>query len=77
MSWEGRSLASRLNSVTELNRTIKDLEDGRGSRIAPYVWGLAFLDPWPTILGAALMFLGKLWFVDRMVWLYEDLKDKE
>lgn len=44
--------------------------------IAPYVWGLAFLDPWPTILGATLMILGKLWFADRMVWLYEDVKDR-
>ncbi|MEM2021291.1 MAG: DUF6653 family protein [Zestosphaera sp.] len=44
--------------------------------IVPYVWGLVFLDPWPTALGVVLMYLGKLWFVDRMVWLYEDVKDK-
>ena len=30
---------------------------------------------WPTIFGVALTALGKLWFVDRMVWLYEDMKD--
>jgi hypothetical protein len=23
----------------------------------------------------AVIMLGKLWFVDRMVWLYEDMKD--
>jgi hypothetical protein len=27
---------------------------------------------WPTLLGTALMMLGKLWFCDRMVWLWED-----
>ena len=30
---------------------------------------------WPTLLGTALTSLGKLWFVDYMVWLYEDMKD--
>jgi hypothetical protein len=39
------------------------------------IWGLAELALWPTLLGTALVFLGKLWFVDRMVWLYEDMKD--
>ncbi|MEL6373685.1 MAG: DUF6653 family protein [Pseudomonadota bacterium] len=28
-----------------------------------------------TIAGAAICVLGKLWFCDRMVWLYEDMKD--
>lgn len=43
--------------------------------IPPLVWGLYVLDIWPTLLGAALIYLGKMWFVDRMVWLYEDMKD--
>ena len=30
---------------------------------------------WPTLLGTALMMLGKLWFCDRMVWLWEDAGD--
>jgi hypothetical protein len=37
------------------------------------VWGLATLAVWPTLLGSALVFCGKLWFLDRMVWLYEDV----
>lgn len=42
----------------------------------PFVlWGLIALDIWPTLLGLALVTLGKLWFLDRMVWLYEDMKD--
>ncbi len=39
------------------------------------VYGLVELAIWPTLLGTALVFLGKLWFVDRMAWLYEDMKD--
>lgn len=39
------------------------------------IWGLVALDFWPTLLGVVLVYLGKLWFIDRMVWLYEDMKD--
>ncbi|HEU4559603.1 MAG TPA: DUF6653 family protein [Longimicrobium sp.] len=40
------------------------------------VWGLARLEPWPLLFGAALVYAGKLWFLDRMVWLYDDMKDR-
>jgi hypothetical protein len=32
------------------------------------------LSLWPAILGVALAYLGKSWYLDRMVWLYEDMK---
>jgi|GEM_PF-3630839 len=35
----------------------------------------ANLEIWPTLFGAVTIYLGKLWFVDRMVWLYHDMKD--
>jgi len=38
------------------------------------IWGTYTLDIWPVLLGGVLQYLGKLWFVDRMVWLYEDMK---
>jgi hypothetical protein len=38
-------------------------------------WGLYRLEFWPTLFGVLLVFCGKLWFLDRMVWLYEDMKD--
>jgi hypothetical protein len=38
-------------------------------------WGLYRLELWPTLCGGLLVFAGKLWFLDRMVWLYEDMKD--
>jgi hypothetical protein len=37
-------------------------------------WGIAMLEVWPTLLGLALSMLGKLWFVDRMVWLHRDME---
>lgn len=39
-------------------------------------WGLYHLQLWPTLFGVLLVFSGKLWFLDRMVWLYEDMKDQ-
>lgn len=39
------------------------------------VWGVYTLEIWPTALGVAVVYLGKLWFLDRMVWLFEDVKD--
>ena len=52
---------------------------GFGSAIGliPLVWGLWALDLTMTLLGVVLMILPKVWFVDRMVWLYEDMKDAD
>ncbi|MDZ8240651.1 MAG: DUF6653 family protein [Nostoc sp. ChiQUE01a] len=33
------------------------------------------LNSWITLLGYTLVRLSKLWFIDRMVWLYNDMKD--
>ena len=43
--------------------------------LPPLVWGLWALEPVTTLLGVVLVVLPKVWFVDRMVWLYEDMKD--
>jgi hypothetical protein len=40
--------------------------------------GLWLLDAWWTMFGIALAVLPKVWFVDRMVWAYQDwLQDHE
>lgn len=39
------------------------------------IYGLARLKGWPTIMGLVLTLLGKSWYMDRMVWLYEEMKD--
>jgi len=41
------------------------------------IWGLIWLSVWATIFGAVVVVLGKTWFLDRMVWLYEEMKDAD
>ena len=38
--------------------------------------GLILLDKQLTILGTLILLIGKSWFLDRMVWLYLELKDQ-
>ncbi len=40
------------------------------SGICILIYGLFFLIPWAAICGLLLSAVSKLWFVDRMVWLY-------
>ncbi|HKH52047.1 MAG TPA: DUF6653 family protein [Mycobacterium sp.] len=37
------------------------------------IWGLVVLDPWITAFGLAVQMAGKLWFLDRMALLYDDV----
>jgi hypothetical protein len=37
------------------------------------VWGLIVLDVWITAFGLAVQMAGKLWFLDRMALLYDDV----
>ena len=39
------------------------------------LYGVLVFDPWPAIFGMALVYCSKLWFLDRMAWLWEDMKD--
>ena len=38
------------------------------------IWAIVTLSIWPAILGISLAYLGKSWYLDRMVWIYEDMK---
>lgn len=38
-----------------------------------WAWGLVVLDPWLTAFGLVVQIMGKLWFVDRMTLLYDDV----
>ncbi|MER0236800.1 DUF6653 family protein [Fulvimarina sp. MAC8] len=42
---------------------------------AVLVYGLVVLDACATVIGMLGTVAAKLWFVDRMVWLYEDMRD--
>ena len=41
--------------------------------LAPLVWGLWILDAWAVVAGLELVIGAKLWFLDRMVWLFDDM----
>ena len=41
-----------------------------------FVYGAFYLDFWCLVLGNVLMMVFKAWFVDRMAWLYLDMKDQ-
>jgi len=38
------------------------------------IWAIVIISIWPAIIGIVLAYLGKSWYLDRMVWLYEDMK---
>lgn len=40
------------------------------------IYGLYNLHFWSTLMGTVVVYLGKMWFLDRMVWLYEDMKNE-
>ncbi|MEO0931712.1 MAG: DUF6653 family protein [Pseudomonadota bacterium] len=44
--------------------------------LPPLIWGVWTFDVTLTVLGVIVLVLPKVWFVDRMVWLYEDMKDQ-
>lgn len=41
------------------------------------VYSLIVLAVWAAVCGLVLLIGSKLWFVDRMVWLYDDMKDAD
>lgn len=41
--------------------------------LPPMSWSLWALSPWPAALGTALVVLAKLWFLDRMAWLWDEM----
>jgi len=60
--------------VPERHRIVPHVLNGVTAVGAAFVlWGLIRLAVWPTLLGSVLIYCGKLWFLDRMVWLYEDM----
>jgi uncharacterized protein DUF6653 len=44
--------------------------------VIPLIYGLVAYNVLAVILGLVLIILGKLWFLDRMVWLYQDIGDQ-
>lgn len=42
-------------------------------RLPFVVWGVATLDVWPAVFGMAQIIGAKLWYIDRMSLLYDDI----
>ena len=62
-------------AVPRIHRIAPTLLSGVAALGLPFVvWGLVSVSPWPLLFGMLLIYSGKLWFLDRMVWLYEDMK---
>lgn len=61
--------------IPEHHRVVPHLlNTGSGIGMLVVAWGVIDLALWPTLTGATLVYAGKLWFLDRMVWLYEDME---
>jgi hypothetical protein len=62
--------------IPPYHRTIPNLLSAiSGLGMLCTLWGVIVLDPWPTLFGAMVVYMGKLWFLDRMVWLWRDMQD--
>ena len=57
------------------NGVIKGLQAVMGFGLLITVYGLIAQNWWAALLGLCLVVLGKMWFLDRMVWIYLDMKD--
>lgn len=43
-----------------------------GVGVMPFAYGLWQFQSWPVITGIAVIVLAKMWFVDRMAWVWDD-----
>lgn len=62
--------------IPDHHRIVPNLLNSISSLGIPFlIWGLWKIEIWSTALGSVLIYAGKVWFLDRMVWLYEDMKN--
>lgn len=66
---------SELSIPTHHIHAVRVLNALTTSGIPFIAWGLYHYELWPTVFGTVLVIVGKLWFLDRMVWIYEDMKE--
>lgn len=80
-SWSSRGVFGERLFLNRRNVPIPNHQRAAALRLAvvsalgvpPTIYGLIVLDPWATAFGTSLIMLGKLWFVDRMAWLYDEM----
>ena len=62
--------------IPEHHRVIPNILNAvQGIGLVFLIWGLWFFDFWSTLVGLILAIESKLWYVDRMVCIFEDMKD--
>jgi hypothetical protein len=69
--WSNRK---RIPIPAEHQRAALLLSILNGSASLMVIYGLVMLEAWPTVAGIGCVILAKTWFLDRMVWLFEDMK---
>ena len=80
-AWASRSVlgethwsARRSTAIPARHRTAPIILTAINTAGLPFiVWGLVAADFWILAFGLAVQTAGKLWFLDRMVWLYDDM----
>lgn len=61
-------------AVPERHRTLPNILNVVSLTGLPFLaWGLATLEIWPILLGMTLITGAKLWYIDRMAILYDDM----
>ncbi|MFZ7094306.1 DUF6653 family protein [Primorskyibacter sp. 2E233] len=78
----GRSDVPYLNrdkiEIPDVHKTplysILNITSSAGMLIA--IWTIVYYSIWAAVLGVSLAYLGKSWYLDRMVWLYEMMKSE-
>ena len=61
--------------VPKHHKTMPNICNGiQAPGVLVLIWAVVTLNIWPTILGISLILISKTWYLDRMVWLYEDMK---
>ena len=64
--------------VPEHHRTVPNILSAvSGIGMLFVFWGVLMFELWPTVFGMALVYCGKLWFLDRMAWLWEEMKEAD
>lgn len=60
--------------VPERHRVVPNVLNIASLSGGPFlIWGLTALELWPTLLGTVLIAGAKLWYIDRMAILYDDM----
>lgn len=82
-NWASRSVLGERVYLNRDNIAIPKHHQGRlpiilglvsGFGLMLSVWGAVVYSISTVVMGTLITYLGKSWFLDRMVWLYEDMK---